>query len=673
MKIVKVSLRVKTTDGTTFGHSQTFGPGLNVIEGPNTIGKSTVLKSILYGLGLEGMLSAQRDVPLPRATTSALEWDGARHPVEESSCIVTLQDHDGQILSCQRAICSDELDIELIKTWTGSTSHADIFGGENPEKEFYVRKSGSASQPMGFHHFLAKFFEWDLPKVETYDGKYYPLYMECISPLFYVPQRNAWDKIGGKFPTYLGIRDMRRKSVEFLLGFKKVWQEHRIDKLNQRSSELRGRWESLKDELEEQSNQLGLVLDGIPKKISDTGEGGAIELLEPVGDDEFRDIEEHLEDLKRKNEKLSGEKIPKIEDRLQDLQKEYEKLQETRQRQETAVERSREDLGWYRAQLDSLDERLSDIRTSLRRIREVEKLQDVGGHETGEQTATCPTCEQEVSDLAQMLTGNVKGLDLLKEERSLVLDLKKEIEQKLEIERRRVTRLERAYQRTSRELSSVKEDLAEDREQYSVQSVYNRLVLEQRIEDLEEAVTRTSRDVEKLVELADEWHSVQEALDEATSGLTEEEKRTRQNWEKKFEELVTQFEFDSVSTGDVSLDQNSYAPVESGFEFGFDVSASDGIRINWAYFTSLFSVATQQSSMHPGFLVLDEPAQQAIDDSSFEKLVNWLSEQASTETGDSAGQSIVATSRDVDAIGRLDHTENARVYSYDSSLLSPIA
>ena len=53
-----------------------FADGLNVLRADNSSGKSTVLQSIIYALGLEGMLSARRDIPLPHSMTDYVEVDG---------------------------------------------------------------------------------------------------------------------------------------------------------------------------------------------------------------------------------------------------------------------------------------------------------------------------------------------------------------------------------------------------------------------------------------------------------------------------------------------------------------------------------------------------------------------------------------------------------------------
>lgn len=44
----------------------------------------------------------------------------------------------------------------------------------------------------------------------------------------------------------------------------------------------------------------------------------------------------------------------------------------------------------------------------------------------------------------------------------------------------------------------------------------------------------------------------------------------------------------------------------------FDSSASDGIRVIWAFTMALLQVSIEKNGNHPGVIIFDEPAQQSI-------------------------------------------------------------
>ena len=61
-------LRLRSlTAARAFGADIPFVAGLNILQAPNTSGKSTCLQSVVYALGLERSLGPQLSVPLPYA------------------------------------------------------------------------------------------------------------------------------------------------------------------------------------------------------------------------------------------------------------------------------------------------------------------------------------------------------------------------------------------------------------------------------------------------------------------------------------------------------------------------------------------------------------------------------------------------------------------------------
>src|SRR5260370_41484888 len=98
LKVRHLTIRVQTADGL-YGVSIPFQDGLCVLRAPNSSGKSTCLQAIVYALGLEGMLSAAHQVPLPRAVTDALTIDRAEVPVLESSVLLEIENGSAETLT----------------------------------------------------------------------------------------------------------------------------------------------------------------------------------------------------------------------------------------------------------------------------------------------------------------------------------------------------------------------------------------------------------------------------------------------------------------------------------------------------------------------------------------------------------------------------------------------
>lgn len=84
LRFRKISILVITDKGK-FGCSHTFEAGLNILRANNSAGKSTVLRGLIYALGLEGSFSPSHDVPLPHVLTEYIDLPDGNASVKEAS------------------------------------------------------------------------------------------------------------------------------------------------------------------------------------------------------------------------------------------------------------------------------------------------------------------------------------------------------------------------------------------------------------------------------------------------------------------------------------------------------------------------------------------------------------------------------------------------------------
>lgn len=92
------------------------------------------------------------------------------------------------------------------------------------------------------------------------------------------------------------------------------------------------------------------------------------------------------------------------------------------------------------------------------------------------------------------------------------------------------------------------------------------------------------------------------------------------------------------------MDRTTYRPVHEGFDLGFDLSASDMIRVIWAYLFAILAVGQENGGNHLGPLVFDEPRQQEAAHSSDRAL---LAEASSAGAG--GAQVLFATSEPLES------------------------
>ncbi len=65
LKINKLVYNIQTVDGAQYGAEIPFKDGLNIIFGPNSVGKTSIITGIIYGLGAEKGLGVFKSIQNP--------------------------------------------------------------------------------------------------------------------------------------------------------------------------------------------------------------------------------------------------------------------------------------------------------------------------------------------------------------------------------------------------------------------------------------------------------------------------------------------------------------------------------------------------------------------------------------------------------------------------------
>src|ERR1035438_5126184 len=152
------------TDKGVFGLRQNFADGLNVIRAENYAGKSQVVQSIMYALGMEGMWGPSHAVPLAHALTDYLDFkvnfSDARSTVVDSMASIEIENAKHEFLTVQRAIAGGR-NRHLMTVYEGrAITKKEALG---TARDYYVREGGAASNELGFHRKLKDFVGWELP------------------------------------------------------------------------------------------------------------------------------------------------------------------------------------------------------------------------------------------------------------------------------------------------------------------------------------------------------------------------------------------------------------------------------------------------------------------------------------------------------------------------------
>ncbi|SMX93793.1 hypothetical protein [Brevibacterium aurantiacum] len=133
---------------------------------------------------------------------------------------------------------------------------------------------------------------------------------------------------------------------------------------------------------------------------------------------------------------------------------------------------------------------------------------------------------------------------------------------------------------------------------------------------------------------------------------------------------LTSYGFKSLEPSEVEIDKTTYRPVHEGFDLGFDLSASDMIRLIWAYLFGVLEIGQEPGGRHLGLLIFDEPRQQEAAKESYRALLAHAS-----HTGDAGAQVLFATSEPLDSLKDMlaDHPAHLLVLAPGEKLLQQVS
>lgn len=648
LRLRQFELRANTSAGP-FGVRLPFRPGLVVLRADNSSGKSTCLQGIVYALGLEGMLSASRAIPLPHVATSSLTdaEDGRELGVLESYVMLEFENEAGQIATVRRYAKHGAIDTQLITVWDGPvlTAPTDMMR----ESAYFVRRPGSAQREAGFHHWLANFVGWQLPEVARYDGTMSPLYLETIFPLFFVEQKRGWAGIQAQTPTYLRIRDVGRRNVEFVLALSGGDLAAQRQLLQEKIAALRLQWADAVRGFRLGANEHGIAVRGVPEHpVVEWPVGPPPSLWLPATEsaDEWQPLAEVIDRLTGELSDLNRRVLPRAEDVAAGVSNGLQvNLRELHEVSDLADALHRE-AAMEEDQVRSLDSRITSLQDDVRRSQDAEVLRQMGAPINAVTPPDCPTCHQELpSTLLDPAAAIVampieRNIALLKEQIDLFRAMRSDLESAIGAKRQQMVTFDERVHALQQAVRAQRETLVSASGTPSIDDVERRVHLRDRLEALTALQGRLTSLNTALAQMAQTW-----------SGLLEDQRRLREQGtpqtdrdkiaalQTSFLDQLRDYGFTSLPIGELSISEDTYLPTYEGFDLGFDLSASDMVRTIWAHRIGMLEVARGFPNRHAQLLIFDEPRQQSTDPLSFTALFERAGQAAA-----SGQQVIFATS-----------------------------
>jgi hypothetical protein len=626
IRLRKLELRIVTAAGL-FGVRIPFGKGLLVLRAGNSRGKSTCVQAILYALGLEAMLGASHNIPLPPAMTHEIaDDDGKIHRVLESSVLLEFENQKGDVLTVQRPVISDSENRRLIKTWLGPKLTNPK--GDYKQLDRFVRIEGAVQRPDGFHHMLARFLEWEMPQVLRHQGPPCPLYLECIFPLLVIEQKHGWSGIQARMPTHLGIREIGKRATEFLLNLDEYSSATARQLLEQEATALKTEWTATTSNFAIAARMAGGAVKDLPSQpVADWPSPTPPQVLIPTenGQQELAVFLAQEEEVLRQLEK---EEIPRVEQVAQELATSLAQAQKNLAETDLAIEALIKDIQNEQNQLSAIDERLEALEEDLQKNRDTQRLRELGSNaQLNLWEGNCPTCHQPVTDSlferGPQPMSVADNIGLIEEQIRTFKAMRADSKRVVTAKDRRLAFLRQKLDELRSLIRTQKRSLTSDARAPSEAAIQARLQLEDRIRQLHRATQEIERVSHQLNELASRWRKLQERTKlVAKSELSESDNRKLQLLQKLLIDQLQEYGFSSMAPSSIRISQTTYRPEHEGFDLGFDLSASDMIRTIWAYIHGLLELSRTEQTNHPGLLILDEPRQQEtarVDFASFLK------------------------------------------------------
>jgi prefoldin subunit 5 len=627
LRLRRLELRVQTT-GPECGFDIDFGPGLNILRADNSSGKSTCLQAIIYALGLEGMLSASREVPLPHAMTHVVDVLGTEYSVRSSHVSLEIENGDGQILTIRRAVKGEQIDTRLIETWSGPALTS---FGQWPQRDFFVRLPGAAQREAGFQHRLAEFLGWRMPSITKMDGGEAPLYLEALFPYMFVEQKHGWTGIQARIPGYLGLREPGKRAVEFLLRLEAYDRVLTRQRLLSARAVVDADWKARVQSLIAAGETAGVMVRGLPERPAASVTPSQIDLLISNGRD-WETLDDAIGRLEEEIDEISSTQVQSVASSVNEAETNLTLSQHALAEAAAQLSHVNEESADVTRRRDGLDLRIESLEEDLKRHRDLGMLQRLGSASLGEMVDSrgiCPTCHQELRDgmdISSHAMTVVENIQYIQQQLDTFRAMREDISRVVLALASRGRALRQEVSDLRRTIRALKETLVDVGSSLSSADVRNRLRREDRREDLLKVRGTLHELSSQFAELGARWQQLDARLREfRTDVLGAEDTFKLTALVDSLRDQLQSYKFRSLSPTAIDISPETYRPVHEGFDLGFDLSASDMIRIIWSYLVGLLETSLRYGGRHPGLLVFDEPRQQETARVSFEALLKRTS------------------------------------------------
>ncbi|WP_233414680.1 coiled-coil domain-containing protein [Thermaerobacillus caldiproteolyticus] len=647
MFIEAVKIRIVGKSGKVYGRYLNFLDGnkvneISMIYGKNTLGKSTLINSIVYGLNGEDIFKKKKKNPI---NFHMILERFMNDSVKSGEIYLQLYNQNKRVVILRDAIDEEEAvivfdDVSLDEKDTGKS-----LDKKAPSKQYYkMRKDKKLNGNKTYQEFLFSFLNIDPLRKITDEDKEEGLifYIQNLIPLFVITQ-DAWTDIQANNPRYT-IKAVKETAFEIIMNLSSSHVAKYEHLLEIYKSQLRHKNNSIND-VKEVVRLLKYDNKSDIEKEIDKGKNLVKELQKKIAEIENgRQVVDNVLSEIRANFKHTSLKVRRYEQSLELLEREMAEY-------EYYINKIQYDIEKY----DKLK-----VAKKLIGIIPIERcprcLNNIIIDENAELLDNhCSLCGSEMQNIEY----TTETLEYLKDELSdfkrllfIKEEKKKEIEGKLTSARL--------------ELKEIKNQMDEYEEALKPKNLEQYHYYSREIGRIQNTIKELEKDKEiigKFKKLEEEKKELINKIDEIKEKKKSEEKKQEQDrkkisfFEKEFKKMLFELEFlkkgfednkikeiqenlkrknntenideESVITKiykSIEIDTKDYYPKIEGVNL-YNITSSSGlIRIILSYYVALLKTALEfnPDTNHPFVLILDEPRQQNLDIETFNKFLSEL-------------------------------------------------
>lgn len=612
LRINRIKVKIFTDNGV-YGFDTSFDSGLSFLASEeNTCGKSSILAAVYYCLGLEEILGGKGEKVLTSAFKTTIE-DGNKTWSVLQSCAYLEISNGAEVITLFRTAKMLNRDSRMITVYYG-----DMDAVDNPKTssiDTYVHFPNAAINEKGFHSFLEKFLYLELPQVTASDDSQRKLYLQLIFSCMFIEQKHGWSDLFSGMPI-LGIKESKKRVIEFVLKLDTLTNDKKRDQLKIEESLINKEWSECYKSLQIAAERESCSIVNFPIKPRILTETDIKRISIKFGDKIVSDTVTELEKQSIEIKQLK----PKVIDNFDELQVELNETEAEISKLSNYIVDCRGQLSIESGSIRTITNNLETISIDLSNNKDAARLRSLGSDLQFEFAKDiCPVCHQKINDSllpnsidvpVMGIDENIKHLEAQRDMLKFALisheNHKEELEKEIQSSEARLFTLRRLAQ-------TIRNDLYSINEEYSEAIVYKKITIEKQIESLNKLQQLQHDSIEKLVELSKRWEKYLEdkrALPK--NRFTDEDKDKIDLLRDVFINNLRKYGYKSIlDLEDISISEESYLPLFEGFDMKFDSSASDNIRVIWAFTMALLQVSILKGGNHPTVLIFDEPDQQS--------------------------------------------------------------